>query len=270
MTVTVNVAFFSQRLGPYLDLESLKNARLVSHMWRDLTSPQVESVQIPSSMWQYQAAGSKVVSLLELLNAFPSFSKAHLHVEQDRPCDAWYASKTMAILDCKLPRLKAVVLRGFTKAHQWLAILSALQPLTPRLESLRSEDGCWPAANLLPQLQQLSSLTKLHISSGQQLSRIDGNMVSCLASMTQLQDLKLIFRSAEGTAHVPLSFSPISALTALTSLHVEYTGEPHVLVVATLQTSLQGVVLIILNLPEHDLATLRKSRLLNRVPAMSW
>jgi len=175
-------------------------------------------------MWQYPAAGSKVVSLLQLLNAFPSFSKAHLHIEQDRPCDAWCASKTMKILDCKVPRLKAVVLRGFTKAHQWQAILSALQPLTPRLQSLRSEDGCWPAANLLPQLQQLSSLTKLHISSGQQLSRIGGSMVSCLASMTQLQDLKLIFRSAEGTAHVPLSFSPISALTSLTSLHVEYTG----------------------------------------------
>ena len=203
------------------------NARLVSRQWRDLISPQVESVQIPASIWQYPAGG-RMVSLLELLNAFPSFSKVHLHIEPNRPCDAWCVSNTMEILDCKVP-LKAVSLRGFTQAYQWRATLNALQQLSPKLRSLCCENACWPAANLLPQLQQLSSLTKLHISSPQ-LSRIGSSMVSCLASMTQLEDLKLIFRSAEGTAHVPLSFSPLSALTGLTSLHVEYTGEPLVLV----------------------------------------
>jgi hypothetical protein len=211
-----------QRLGPYLGLESLMNSRLVSRQWRDLLSPQVESVQIPASIWQY-SSGGRMLSLIELLNAFPAFSKFHLHVEADKPCDPWCVNNTVEVLDSKLP-LKAVFLRGFTQAYQWQATRSALKQLAPKLRTLCCEDACWPSTNLLPQLQQLSCLTKLHISSPQ-LSKINGSMISCLTSMTQLEDLKLIFRSAEGTAHKPLSFSPLSALTGLTALHVEYTGK---------------------------------------------
>jgi hypothetical protein len=211
-----------QMIGSYLDVEDVAAARLVSKMWREQLSAQVARVQLPSHLWQYNVPG-QLYQLYRLLDMFRYLKHVQLSLDNQQPVHAWSVGHTMDTFRTFMPTLQGLELLSITQPPHWRALLCNMQCLSPQLTSLSLQDICWPPANTLHLLASYSRLQQLEIRSPH-FSRLETQHLQAVGTLTQLCDLTLSFRTVDGTGHEPLRLDPISSLTRLTSLSVQYTG----------------------------------------------
>ncbi|KAI8468189.1 MAG: hypothetical protein J3K34DRAFT_428122 [Monoraphidium minutum] len=173
-----------QRLGAFLPAADICSARLACRAWRDCLGAQVSSVLLPPALWQRPGRG-QLAQLRRLAAAFPLLRAATLLYERASP---------------------------------------GLAPIAPQLLSLDLSDLCWPPPPSMAALAgALSGLQRLRLHSSV-FSRLTAEHVEAVAGMARLRELSLGFRTVDGTGASPMALDPLTRLSRLTFLDLEYTG----------------------------------------------
>ncbi len=171
-------------------------------------------------MWQHSAPQQH---LHRLLRAFPCLSSVHLIPDPAYPYEPAALALAVRLLVTDARSLSGMHAHGLANAADWQVLLVALQPLAPQLRQLVFADVALPPSDGMRRLSGFTGLTSLSLSTPF-INRLQAGHVAAIACLTRLQQLRLSFRAAEGTVHVPLALDPLASLTATTSLELEYTG----------------------------------------------
>jgi hypothetical protein len=212
-----------QRLGPWLSAADTASARLACRAWRDCLGAQVAAAALPPALWQHAGRG-QLSQLRRLAAAFPLVRVLHCGYDRGAAIDARCMRRTLGFLARTTPTLAALRLRGMTDAPNWPALADGLSPLAPQLTSLELTDACWPDAGSMAALGSgLTSLRRLRLHSAV-FSRLTARHVEVISGLWRLRELSLAFRTVDGMASAPLKLDPLTRLSKLVSLDLEYTG----------------------------------------------
>lgn len=212
-----------QRLGTWLSAEDLSSARLACRAWRDCLGAQVSVVALPPALWQHAARG-QLCQLRRLTAAFPLLRTLHCCYERGAPVDARSMRRTMGLLARTTPTLCGLRLRGMVDAGNWPALAAGIEPLALQLTAADLGDLCWPDTSSMETLgRALTGLQRLRLHSSV-FSRLTAQHVDTISNMQHLRELSLGFRTVDGTAAAPMVLDPLTRLSKLVVLDLEYTG----------------------------------------------